>query len=178
MFDWLIHSLGAWAPWALPVVVWWLSRRMRSRRQAFWVWLTDEHFYKGFGFLGLLWPLRERKRVWPKVMEEEKLVYLERLEKARLYRGGQLPKWWVALANIRLLGRMASHAVEMFRTTVVANVTAIAFRTRRPSSETAKERPQIVNAVCHIEAARVVEFGGTAKLRMKNSGDLTVGDSK
>jgi hypothetical protein len=125
---------------------------MRSRRQAFWVWLTDEHFYKGFGFLGLLWPQRERKRVWPKVMEESKLVYLERLEKARQYRGGHLPKGWVALANIRFLLHMAFLVIEMSRGIVAATIRAIAFRKRRRSLETANKRPRIVNAVCRIEA--------------------------
>jgi hypothetical protein len=105
--DWFLHAPGALthSPWTLAVVAWWLSSR--SRRQAFWLWLTNEMFYKDFGFLGILWPQRQRKRVWPKVMEEAKLVYLKRLEKARQYRGDQLPKWWVAIANIRFLLHMA-----------------------------------------------------------------------
>jgi hypothetical protein len=149
--DWFLHALGGWAhsPWALAVVAWWLSSR--SFRKAFWVWLTDEHFYKGFGFLGLLWPQRQRKRVWPQVMEEAKVVYLERLEKARQYRGHQLPKWWVALANIRFLLHMAFLVVEMSRAIVVATVRAIAFRKRRRSLEMADKRPRIVNAACRME---------------------------
>jgi len=120
--NWFLHALGAWAnsPWVLVIcaaviaaTAWWLGSR--GRRQACWVWLTDEHFYKCFGFLGLLWPQLERRRVWPEVMEEAKIVYLERLEQARLYRGGQLPKWWVALANIRFLLQMAFLVVEMSR---------------------------------------------------------------
>jgi hypothetical protein len=154
--DWFLHALGAWAnlPWALAVAAWWLSSR--SRRQAFWAWLTDEHFYKGFGFLGLLWPQLERKRVWPEVMEEAKVAYLERLEKMRQFRGDRLPKWWVALANIRFLQQMAFLVAEMSRTSVVATVRAIAFRKRRRSLEMANNHPLIVNATCRIEASGVL----------------------
>jgi hypothetical protein len=66
-------------------------------------------------------------------MEEAKVVYLDLLEQARRYRGGQLPKCWVALANIRFLLQMAFLAVEMSRAIVVATVQAIAFRKRRRS---------------------------------------------
>ena len=112
--------------------------------------MTDEHFYENFGFLGLLWPQRERKRVWPKVMEEAKIMYLERLEKARQYRGGQLPKWWVALANIRFLRQMSSLVIEMSRAVGIATIWGIAFRKRRWSLETANKHRRIVNAGCHM----------------------------
>lgn len=158
-FDWLLHSLGAWATWALAAAALWLGSR--SRRQAFWVWLTREDFYKNFGFLGLLWPQREGKRVWPKVMDDAKIVYLERLEKACQFRGGQIPKREVAIANIRFLGHMAFLIVEMARA-----IDLIAFLKRRPPTETAKTRvivpgvPQgvriAVNATCRIEASGVL----------------------
>jgi hypothetical protein len=169
MFDWLVHSVGAWAAWALAATSLWLGSR--SRRQAFWAWLTDEHFYKNFSFLGLLWPQREGQRVWPEVVDDAKITYLERLEKARQFRGGQIPKWEVAIANIRFLGHMAFLVVEMARA-----IGLIAFLKRRPSSETAEKPPQIVNAECRINAR--AESRGTAIVRMKNSGDLTVGGSK
>jgi hypothetical protein len=144
MFDWLVHSLGAWMTWAAAAALWLSSR---SRRKAFWVWLTRENFYKNFGFLGLLWPQREGKRVWPEVMDDAKITYLQRLEKARQFREGQIPKWEVAIANIRLSGHMAFLIVEMTRA-----IDLIAFLKRRPSSETAEKRPRIVNVACRMEA--------------------------
>lgn len=166
--DWFVHALCAWKTWAAAAALWLSSR---SGRKAFWVWLTREDFYKNFGFLGLLWPQREGKRVWPKVMDDAKITYLERLEKARQFRGGQIPKWEVAIANIRFLGHMAFLIVEMARA-----IDLIAFLKRRPSSETAEKPPQIVNAECHIDAR--AELRGTAIVRMNNSGDLSVGGSK
>jgi hypothetical protein len=169
MFDWLVHSLGTWAAWALAATSLWLGSR--SRRQAFWAWLTREDFYKNFSFLGLLWPRREGKRVWPEVVDDAKITYLERLEEARQFREGQIPKWERAIANIRFSGHMAFLIFEMARA-----IDLTAFRKRRPSSETAEKPPQIVNAECHINAR--AELRGTAIVRMNNSGDLTVGGSK
>ena len=107
--DWVWQALASCvsSPWGLVVCgavtvagIWWFSSR--TRRQAFWAWLTDERFYTHFGFLGLLWPQQQRKRVWPPVMEDLKAEYLERLEQARQYRGGSLPQSWVIVANTQV----------------------------------------------------------------------------
>ena len=171
MYEWIVHSLGALTTCLVAVVLWLIAR---SRRKAFWAWLTREDFYKNFGFLGLLWPRREGKRVWPEVMDDAKITYLERLDKARQFREGQIPKWELAIANIRLLGQMVFLFFEMARA-----IDLITVLKQRSSSKAAEESPQIVNDQCHIIARnRVVQFAGTATVRMKNSGDLTVGNSK
>jgi hypothetical protein len=136
-FDWVWHALAPWvgSPWGLVVcgavtvaAISWFSSQ--GRRQAFWAWLTDEHFYRHFGFLGLLWPQQQRKQVWPPVIEDVKAEYLERLEQARQYRGGSLPRWWVILANARFLLQMAFLTIEMSRVIAVATLKAVVSRKR------------------------------------------------
>lgn len=149
MFEWLVHSLGAWAVAAAAL---WLSSR--GRRQAFCVWLTREDFYKNFSFLGLLWPQREGKRVWPEVVDEAKITYLERLEKARQFREGQIPKWEMAIANIRFSGHMAFLMFEM-----AGAIDLTAFRK-------ANKRPHIVNLASRMEVRGGIRVTGAVSPKL------------
>jgi hypothetical protein len=115
----------------MVTAVWWVSSR--TRRQAFWAWLTDERFYRHFGVLGLVWPQQQRKQVWPPVMDDAKAEYLERLEQARQYRGSPLPKWWVIVANTRFMWQMALLTIEMSRVTAVVTLKAAVSRKRSRS---------------------------------------------
>jgi hypothetical protein len=66
-------------------------------------------------------------------MEDAKAVYLEGLERAREFGDDRLPKWWVILANVRLLLQVTFLVVEMSRIIAAAMVQAIPIRKRRRS---------------------------------------------
>jgi hypothetical protein len=145
--------------------------------------LTGEHFYKNFSFLGLLWPQREGKRVWPAVIDDAKITYLERLEKARQFREGQIPKWEMAIANIRFSGQVAFLFFETVRA-----IDLIAFRKQRSSSETAKKRPHhikshpipapaTVNATCNFEVRGGITTSGVVKVRLVEPPEQNTTDS-
>lgn len=161
--DWFLYGWASFYVWVLTIAAWLGSRRCR---QAFWAWLTDEHLYRNFGFVLLLWPQRERKRVWPRVMEDLKIAHLERLEKARQYRGDQLPKWWVALANIRFLLHMAFLVFEMSRVLLVATVQLTAKKHPHMIKSHLISTPTVVNAACHIEVRAESTTTGAVKVRL------------